>query len=687
MTKSTFLNEDFLILERDKFVNCAICDTSKIRPIVMDSWVRSKKAGIHPIIMYNEVISKSELDNKLKEYKLLLSIILPYIENIYSFVKDSGFAVSLTNREGYVLKIIGDESIIKSSNEYSSFREGANRREDLFGTNAIGTCMEIDKPLQICGAEHYVKVLNIYTCSAAPIHDEFGKIIGCINLTGHKENVHSHSLGMVVAAVDGIEKQIKINNAYSKIHIMNNQLETILNSINTALIVVSNDGKIINANKSALKTFKLGVDCIDKHINNVLYYNTQNIDLENLNRNYLDTEIDIQSKKYSITTAIYNNKFDQSVGSVISFKEMKLIHKMVNKYSGFSATYTINDIIGQSSEISYVKNMCLKASKSTSNVLILGESGTGKELVAQSIHNESSRRNEPFIAINCGALPKGLIESELFGYEGGSFTGASKEGKPGKFELADGGTIFLDEIGDMPLDTQVSLLRVLQEKKIDRIGGNKPKPINIRVIAATNKNLYESIKNNSFREDLFYRLNVFTISVPPLRDRIDDIRTLSNHFINYYSIALNKNVINIDDSALKALQNYKWPGNIRELENVLERSINIVESESISFNDLPLYVQNSCFGEDNYCNQTSRGEIFNTALSSINYDSNIILSKKKFELEKEEIIRTLKNSSGNIEISAHLLGISRRTLYRKIKKYDILVSKLIDELDENTYTP
>ena len=244
----------------------------------------------------------------------------------------------------------------------------------------------------------------------------------------------------------------------------------------------------------------------------------------------VDTELEIQNIKYSVTTANYNNKFDQSIGYVISFREMKRIHKMVNKYSGFKATYTIDNIIGQSSQISYVKNLCLKASKSNSNVLILGESGTGKELVAQSIHNASSRRNEPFIAINCGALPKGLIESELFGYEGGSFTGANREGKPGKFELADGGTIFLDEIGDMPLDIQVSLLRVLQNKEIVRIGGNKPKSIDIRIIAATNKDLFKSIHDNTFREDLYYRLNVLTISVPPLRERKSDIKVLEQYF-------------------------------------------------------------------------------------------------------------------------------------------------------------
>jgi transcriptional regulator with PAS, ATPase and Fis domain len=343
---------------------------------------------------------------------------------------------------------------------------------------------------------------------------------------------------------------------------------------------------------------------------------------------------------------------------------------MVNRISGFSATYTVDNLIGQSPQINYTKSMCIKASKSISNVLILGESGTGKELVAQSIHNASSRKNEPFIAINCGALPKGLIESELFGYEGGSFTGANKEGKPGKFELANGGTIFLDEIGDMPLDTQVSILRVLQNKEIVRIGGSKPKPIDIRVIAATNKNLAQSIQDNSFREDLYYRLNVFTINVPSLRERKRDIHILAEHFINYYNRALNKNVVKINENVLEVFNKYSWPGNIRELENIIERAINIVETDTITLKDLPFELQKLISENDKEA--MSFDSIDNKSLSNKN-DSYADLSDKKMSLEKDELVRALIINNGNAIKSAQQLGISRRTLYRKLDKYNISI--------------
>jgi transcriptional regulator with PAS, ATPase and Fis domain len=230
------------------------------------------------------------------------------------------------------------------------------------------------------------------------------------------------------------------------------------------------------------------------------------------------------------------------------------------------------------------------AALTNSNVLITGESGTGKELMAQSIHNASDRSHMPFVAINCGALPRGLVESELFGYEGGSFTGSKKTGNPGKFELADGGTIFLDEIGDMPLDVQVALLRVIQEKEVCRIGGSKPKRIDIRIIAATNKNLAEEVQNKTFRQDLYYRLNVLVINMPSLRKRKEDLEPLINSILERIKSRTNKPYLAIEVQAMNLLKSYDWPGNIRELENILERAANTCRNFTISKSDIPLNI-------------------------------------------------------------------------------------------------
>ena len=230
--------------------------------------------------------------------------------------------------------------------------------------------------------------------------------------------------------------------------------------------------------------------------------------------------------------------------------------------------------------------MAKKAATTDSNVLILGDSGTGKELFAQSIHQASKFSNGPFVPINCGALPKGLIESELFGYERGAFTGASKEGKPGKFELANGGTIFFDEIGDMALDLQVVLLRALELKQITRIGAKYPMDINVRVIAATNRDITEDIKHKTFREDLYYRLNVFTVNIPPLYARDDDVTLLTKYFLQQYNFRKNTN-LKISPEVFSAIKKYKWPGNVRELENVLERTFNIASTGLITMDCLP----------------------------------------------------------------------------------------------------
>lgn len=657
--------------ELHNFITNNTCNRSIIRPEIFESWKRSKEYCVDPYTVKNKTLSQNALKSKVTKKSEIIKVAMPYINKIYSFVQNSGFVVFLTDEEGIVLSLIGDDEIVSKTNNYSSLKVGVDRSEKYSGTNAIGTCIALDKPIQMYGQEHWVKFHQKYTCSAAPIHDESNNIIGCLDITGIKENVHSHTLGMVVAAVDGIEKELKLINAYNKLYIENNKTAATLNSINSALIVISKNGTILNINKSATALFNINYKAVNEKISEVLEYDKSNIDLENLEQNYMDTELEIQGKKYSITTSTYNNISDQSEGSVISFREMKRIHKLVNKYSGFSASYTVDNIIGSSAQISYVKNLCLKAAKSTSNVLILGESGTGKELMAQSIHNASSRCNEPFIAINCGALPKGLIESELFGYEGGSFTGANKEGKPGKFELADGGTIFLDEIGDMPLDTQVSLLRVIQTKKVVRIGGAKPIPVDIRIIAATNKNLFDGISQNTFREDLYYRLNVLTINIPPLRERKTDIKLLTDHFINHYNNALNKNINYIDNKVIEVFKNYAWPGNIREMENVIERAINIVDTDEITINDLPLQ-----FLHLSYDNNHENAKFENNALfkSNSNNDINLDLLNKKTNLEKDEILNALYINGGSATKAAEYLCISRRTIYRKMEKHNIEIS-------------
>jgi len=314
-----------------------------------------------------------------------------------------------------------------------------------------------------------------------------------------------------------------------------------------------------------------------------------------------------------------------------------------------TATYSFDDIIGLSKEISTAKSIASKAAQTHSNVLLLGESGTGKELFAHAIHLASDRVYAPFVKVNCGAIPSDLLESELFGYEGGAFTGAKKEGKIGKFELADGGTIFLDEIGDMPLHMQVKLLRTIQEKEVEKIGSIGSKKIDIRIIAATNKNLEKSMLEGNFRQDLYYRLNVVTIHIPALRERTDDILPIANHLIKKISKDLNKKIIGITTDTEDYLKEYPWKGNIRELENTLERAINLTENSAlITPIDLPEQI---------------------TGIKEIKIIKS--LEETMFTAEKQAITDALKATDGNKTKTAKILGIGRTSLYEKIQKYNI----------------
>lgn len=317
-----------------------------------------------------------------------------------------------------------------------------------------------------------------------------------------------------------------------------------------------------------------------------------------------------------------------------------------------SARYSLDDIAGNNKDLIKQKKLAAKASRTTSTVLITGESGTGKEVFAHSIHNLSSRRKGPFIKVNCAAVPETLLESELFGYAEGAFTGARKEGKPGKFELADNGTIFLDEIADMSVAMQGKLLRVLQERELERVGGIRSTRINVRVIAATNKNLYRLVKEHKFREDLYYRLNVVVLNLPPLRERKDDLVILCRVLLRRLNEQLGTSVNAIRPDVMSNFQAYNWPGNVRELENILERAINFCEHDTITPEHIPEVIR------------SSKGDAaFPAAQNS--------LEKHLQEREKEAIILALENSSGNKSKAAQYLKIHRSALYRKMSKYNI----------------
>jgi len=350
----------------------------------------------------------------------------------------------------------------------------------------------------------------------------------------------------------------------------------------------------------------------------------------------------------------------------VMFKDVKDVTKLANKLSLLeskvklyeeelinlrSTRYTFDSIIGHSRVTANLKKEALNAAANQFPVLITGDSGTGKELFAQAIHHASPRKLYPFVRINCSAIPRDLLESELFGYEKGAFTGAKREGKPGKFEIANHGTVFLDEIGDLPLEMQPKLLRVVEEKEFERVGGTRMIRSDFRVIAATNQNLEEMLPDGRFRKDLFYRLNVIPLHIPPLRERRDDIIPLARHFLKQMTREAALSEIIMYKDAKKAIRRYDWPGNVRELLNILERTLSSIESDTIRLGDLPFYLHRTRKNAPRH-DQTSIKEV-------------------QARAEKEAIRYALEETNYNKAQAAKKLGIHRTLLYKKMKKYDI----------------
>ncbi|ACA44823.1 sigma-54-dependent Fis family transcriptional regulator [Clostridium botulinum] len=626
--------------------------------IIRSSHNRCMKYGIKKEKIFPTTIIKGDkLKLLLKKNNELIKVANPFIKILYDFLKGSGFALYLTDKKGFPLIIIGDEDIIRDMTEMGIV-EGADMSEESTGTNAIGTAIKENCSLQISGDEHYIYVYNVWTCSAAIIHNEEGNIIGCLNLTGRRQLVHPHSLGLVVAAVKSIENQLEAEKSQNELFKTYQYLNKVIDSINSGIFAVDTNGLIKAINNSACVMLNIKKEnIINESVQNILCNWEYILDTLNSGKRYEDKEIiysNINKKKrFNLTAYSIRNKNGIITGVVVMFKDMMNVYNLVNKYTGMIATYTFDDIVGKSEKFIKVMRQAKKISNSPSTVLIQGESGTGKELIAHSIHNNSNRKNNSFVAINCGAIPKSLIESELFGYEEGAFTGAKRGGYAGKFELASGGTLFLDEIGEMPLDMQVNLLRVLQEGFFTRIGGNRYINIDVRIIAATNKDLKAEVKKGTFREDLYYRLSVIPICVPPLRERPEDIEILIEHFLNTKSIKLNKAILNIESDIYEELINYSWPGNVREIENCIENIVNMDGNVSLNFET----------------------KFFDKQQQNLNRNNLELELCSLAQLEKKAIINCIQKCNGNVTKISKILGINRSTLYSKIKKYNIILKR------------
>jgi sigma-54 dependent transcriptional regulator, acetoin dehydrogenase operon transcriptional activator AcoR len=662
---------------------------------ILASWKRSLDYGIswkHP---KNYLLTQDELKKLLTKNNILIKTAHSYIVNLYRHLNNAGIILSLSDSNGVIIDFIGDNTTLSDITNQTNLYLGAMRDEKHAGTTAIGLCLITQSPMQICGAEHFCRTFHQHIGTAAPIKDSNKNTIGILgSVVPLNQKNQNYILAMICSAADSISSELTLEDTLNNVRKVKNQLSTTIEALPNGVIMTNLNGTILQHNHIALKLLQTNRNIVGLNVDELIIPRNSEKKLTASEKNIHNVEYLINSnpkqrKSLSVSTSFIYNQNNEINGKIIILDETNKIHHLVGEISGYHASYTFSSIIGSSNAISRAKELAHTASLSPSNVLILGESGTGKELFAHAIHNASRRANFPFIAVNCASLPRDLIESELFGYIPGAFTGASRNGQPGKFELANGGTIFLDEIGDMPLALQGSLLRVLQTKAITRLGDSHEKKIDVKIITATNVNLEQQVQNHMFRSDLYYRLNVLSIDIPPLRKRKEDIPELINHFITEKSHQLGKSISGITPRVSQLLCSYSWPGNIRELENALERAVNLCTGETIDIEHLPSQIINpsaiaalkfaTTMPTANPTTSTANnvapesGYAFSSDASNQNTFSDAISypiqsNKDIFLLQ---LTRILSEENGNVSKAASRLHISRRTLYRKIEKYNI----------------
>lgn len=610
----------------------------RVRPEIADSWRKCKAAGVNPVGGAGRRVDDAVFKSICAANQTLIDTALPIMQSVFEIVKKSHFLLVLTDSVGYVLKTMGDENVLLRTEDLR-FAPGALWNSAQVGTNAISTALDYDIPIQTVGPEHYCRGHHGWTCSAAPIHGINGEVIGCINMSGDVSAAHDHTLGLVLAAVFGIEGHLRL---LHNVEIMRAALEGSADGI----LLLNEDYRPIWMNSAAQHLLGLTLPELERRDFREL---TPGVDWASLNwregQRYFADDVRVEAGTGVLRcSAAISPSLDYGTRTLsVTLKKQSHLIKTVNKMSGNRARYTFEDIYTRDPDMKKTLSLARKYADYDGNILIQGESGTGKELMAQAIHNAGRRAGGPFVTINCASLPREALESELFGYEAGALAGKFSEGAPGRFELADKGTLFLDGVTEIPLEFQSKLLRAVETHSISRLGGGQDIKLDIRIIATTNRNLEQAVESGSFRRDLYYILNVLKLEIPPLRQRPGDI----GHCAELFLQRLNRAKPELEKSAsqefMAGLLEHSWPGNVRELQNGIERAFYSCPGSVLTADCLNYVI-------DRPAERPGSG---------------------KREGEAGEIMTALTVCAGDVGAAAEKLGLSRATLYRRIKKYGI----------------
>jgi len=644
-----------------------------LHPEIAASWVRSYQFGVNPYEPLNpKKCYEARLQPEKEQHPDLDKVVQfsqPVIEAFLQCTNENSCIISLDDPSGYPLLLKGNKDLWKSTLETLISTD-----EQYMGTNTHALIRKCKCPVLLQGPQNYFADEN-RIISGAPILDLEGNLIAILVLAqsipprpwdSAFQAICTHILSLLNAMAFAIQNQVLLHKSIQrqrdilhKFSTVNRILNTTLNIGNDGIATIDSNYHFLNINKKARQWFAINKENIEEldvrcflanpHKLEKLIEMRRNADLE-------DTILPSNQACYIEVFPIDDSSSAIINGTVLRINSVEKLNTAAAKRAGTQAVYTFDDLIGNSPVFQSAIQAAKAFAYSTENILLIGESGTGKEMFAQAIHNESNSTG-PFVAINCAAMPRDLIASELFGYEGGSFTGADRKGRPGKFELAQNGTIFLDEIGDMPIELQPVLLRVLQNKEVTRLGGKRTIAINCRVIAATNKNILNMVQKGAFRSDLYYRLSTLKITIPPLRKRKEDIKLLIDFFLENYSRRTHTPRKQISPEALEVMQQYDWPGNVRQLENTIIYSINICSNDIIGIDSLP---------SDIFITETHVEE------RGVTNDSVFQSNKRQIMISEQKIIKALAITKNNVSQAAVILGISRSTLYRRLRSMGLI---------------
>ena len=641
---------------------------SGLPPEVAESWYRSRDYRVDPSKPFSGcTISQSDLQETLRNNSQVIRIAAPLFKSFRKTRHCSKFYLHLLDKNGVIL--------LQEGSLYKNYVNKTRTifREDTLGTSASVLCNRLKQPVTLLGPQHYNNFINDAVVMAAPIFDSSGEVlydlIFSLPLAVHPwekiyPEVYSPTYSLIVAMAASIGEKLEQQKSHDYLQLIGKHYElTSLshkNSSNTGIITIDRIGKILKASAGVQEIIQVEEGMfLDKNIPEIAAGKLNILNLINSGKASRSSEtlhFGEAKQPYLLNVHPVRNQWSQkTLGAVLTLDAEK--NTPIYLESRKNSNMAFSQLIGESPSFQKAISLGQAFGNSSDNILLTGESGTGKELFAQAIHH-SYCPDGPFVAINCAAMPRELIESELFGYDRGSFTGADRCGRPGKIELADNGTLFLDEIGDMNLNLQAVLLRVLQDKQVVRVGGRHAKTVNFRLIAATNRNLAEQVREHRFREDLFYRLSVLTINLPPLRKREEDIPLLCRHFVKSYCSRNGIVEPQIKPEAQEWLNAYTWPGNIRQLQNAIIYAINSAQGKDIiGIRNLPesiIHDENLHVPEPAKAEETACTEVTTIRDSA-----------------KQTIMRALAETQYNVVQAAGILGISKSTLYRKIKRYKI----------------